>query len=592
MGNFEIESWIRQGSLTNPQGAVAAVGVATSSTHTMYNNIVNTGIYASIFSQNIYNAGAALANGKLGLIKTYPTNTSAIGQFSQWTNLMGDPALHLWIDKPHDFVIDAPSSLPADAQNMEVNITDENGNPVYDARVTLILGGQYFSAYTDQSGDAIVTWTSSSNGDAIITVFKGGFRLAETSIQIGQVSGVAFQIDEMNSSIDDSNFGNGDGELNPGEIVTFNLSLNNFGDENSESIAAKLISNNDNVNVVNAEIEVNSIPYNGSVNLEFEVELGQNLYEGESLDFKLEVEHESQYEEFSIPSYIKGPKLESSGFELVSSNNRFENGEVVELDLLFHNSGSEDIKNIHIELDNTNSMFTIIDNYYSLFNINSGEQIIFSSIKLQLNTYFINGSVVSIEYSFESENGYAGEDVVTFTLGTREEGDPLGPDEHGYYIYDSGDVAYPIAPEYDWIELAGLNGIGESMNFNDGGYGEAESGWGWQDMVHSHVVQLPFEFQFYGIIYNEVTVSSNGWVSFGNHPMAAFRNYSIPGAGGPSPMVAPFWDDLTTLGNGQVYKYLSDDYVIFQWNEMRIESYGNTENTFQLLYTIQTIWDM
>ncbi len=582
-GTSESENWIRQGSLTNPQGAVAAVGVATSSTHTMYNNIVNTGIYASIFSFNIYNAGAALANGKLGLVKTYPTNSSAIGQFSQWTNLMGDPALHLWSDKPHDFVIDAPESLPADVQNMEVNITDENGNPVDDARVTLILGGQYFSAYTDQSGDAILTWTSSSNGDAIITAFKGGFRLAETNIQIGQVSGVAFNVDELNSSMDDSNFGNGNGELNPGELITLNLSLHNFGNENSDMVIAKLISGNNNVNVVNTEIEVGSIQSNESVNLVFEVELGENLYEGESLDFKLEVEHENQNHEFTIPSYINGPKLESSGFELVSNNSRFDNGEVVELDLLFHNSGSIDIENMQIELDNSNPMFTIIENDFSSFDINSGEQTVLSSIKLQLNNHFINGSVVSLGYIFESESGYAGEDVITFILGTREEGDPLGPDEHGYYIYDSGDVAYPIAPEYDWIELAGLNGIGESMNFNDGGYGESESGWNWQDMIHSHVVQLPFEFQFYGIIYNEVTVSSNGWISFGNHPMAAFRNYSIPGAGGPSPMVAPFWDDLTTHGSGQVYKYVSNDYVIFQWNEMRIESYGNTENTFQII---------
>ena len=33
-------------------------------------------------------------------------------------------------------------------------------------------------------------------------------------------------------------------------------------------------------------------------------------------------------------------------------------------------------------------------------------------------------------------------------------------------------------------------------------------------------------------------------MSFGNNEVACHRNYPIPGPGGPSPMVAPFWDDV------------------------------------------------
>ena len=43
------------------------------------------------------------------------------------------------------------------------------------------------------------------------------------------------------------------------------------------------------------------------------------------------------------------------------------------------------------------------------------------------------------------------------------------------------------------------------------------------------------------------------WISFGNFAMYSFRNYPIPGAGGPSPMVAAFWDDLTITSSGNVY---------------------------------------
>ena len=58
--------------------------------------------------------------------------------------------------------------------------------------------------------------------------------------------------------------------------------------------------------------------------------------------------------------------------------------------------------------------------------------------------------------------------------------------------------------------------------------------------------------------------------------MSAFRNYSIPGAGGPSPMVAAFWDDLMTTNGGDVYYYSTDEYVIIEWDDMSI--YGESSN--------------
>ena len=66
-------------------------------------------------------------------------------------------------------------------------------------------------------------------------------------------------------------------------------------------------------------------------------------------------------------------------------------------------------------------------------------------------------------------------------------------------------------------------------------------------------IDLPFDFKFYGMEYDEITVCTNGWISPGYSGSAAFRNYPIPGAGGPTPMIAAFWDDLTTGNNGDVY---------------------------------------
>ena len=96
------------------------------------------------------------------------------------------------------------------------------------------------------------------------------------------------------------------------------------------------------------------------------------------------------------------------------------------------------------------------------------------------------------------------------------------------------------------------------------------------------MLDLPFTFTFYGVDYAQIVVNTNGWISFGDFEMYSFRNYPIPGAGGPSPMVAAFWDDLKTGGGGNVYKYIDDEKVILQWDDMRTYD-GNVRETFEII---------
>ena len=586
-GTSESENFIRAGSLSDPQGGVASVGVSTLATHTAYNNIVHMGIFEGLFSKGMYHAGAALANGKLALYKTYPSNpNSAVSKFSAWPNLMGDPALHLWTSQPHDFVIDAPTSLPAGIQSMDVTIYNENGDEVEDARVTLILGGEYFTFYTDQLGDVTITWTSSSTGDASITVFKNNFRLAETSITIGEVEGPALYLDQTRTIIDDTIYGDGNFQLNSGEMVNLIIPIHNFGSEVAVGLNVELLSENINVNIDNSVLGINSIESNSTEELTFFISIDPATYEGEELDLKLNISDSAgEVWDISVPSYVYGPKLDFSGYEVVSDL-ILEPGVESTVDLLFHNTGSRGIEGLSIELDEHNDFIQIVQNNYLSIDISPGEQVIVSSIIVKPISHMINGTTVSLKYLFTSMNGFSGEDYITMSIGTRDEGDPMGPDEYGYYIYDSGDTSYPLSPDYEWIEIVG-NG-GTNFNFTDSGDGCYSSGGGWYgcddlEGEDTEVLELPFPFQFYGIEYDQITVSTNGWISFGAHEMSAFRNYSIPGAGGPSPMVAGFWDDLTTDNGGDVYYKVSDDSVIIQWDEMRIHDHGSQENTFQMI---------
>jgi hypothetical protein len=176
-------------------------------------------------------------------------------------------------------------------------------------------------------------------------------------------------------------------------------------------------------------------------------------------------------------------------------------------------------------------------------------------------------------------DGYDRNEILNVQIGEVSVIDPLGPDEYGYYIYDSGDDEYDLAPIYDWVEIdPSSGGTGIDLNLSNSGNGN-RSGNG--PIAH---VDLPFPFKYYGVDYDEITVCTNGWLAFGYTDMESFRNYSIPGAGGPSPMLAAFWDDLETTDSGDVFTHFdsNNDYFIIEWSDMRTHSYNSIE-TFQII---------
>jgi thermitase len=66
-------------------------------------------------------------------------------------------------------------------------------------------------------------------------------------------------------------------------------------------------------------------------------------------------------------------------------------------------------------------------------------------------------------------------------------------------------------------------------------------------------VPLPFPFTFGDMTYNNVTVSANGYLTFGGVGSAK-DNFIIPGIAQPNNFIAPFWDDLNPSAGGLMYQ--------------------------------------
>lgn len=135
-----------------------------------------------------------------------------------------------------------------------------------------------------------------------------------------------------------------------------------------------------------------------------------------------------------------------------------------------------------------------------------------------------------------SEDGYQTEVFYAIMAGTASNTSPTGPDAYGYYAYDSNDAAFAQKPVYNWVEIdPEAGGSGSVFPVVDDG---------------SRTVTLPFTFRFYGRDYTQITMCSNGWLSFGATDMFDFYNHYIPAALGPNAMVAGYWDDLKGMKTG------------------------------------------
>ena len=137
-----------------------------------------------------------------------------------------------------------------------------------------------------------------------------------------------------------------------------------------------------------------------------------------------------------------------------------------------------------------------------------------------------------------------------------------GPDAFGYTWIDSDE---PGGPVYDWIDISA---IGTSISLYDD---------------DSYEVILPFDFPFYGVIKNNMKISSNGYLTFGDDG-GNFSNDPIPDFYEPNDIICPFWDDLNPGMGGTIHYHYQTAPNRFIVQYTGIQHFGGSDPyTFQVI---------
>lgn len=590
------DDFLNAGSATQQKGAIGFIGSSLNFTSTVFNNHYSVGIASALFDNGIYTFGGALAKGQLTLYTAFfdefssEYETDGVFYAAEgtmlWNNLWGDPTIELWTSVPQEMVVTGyPSSQTFGENYVEITVTDSNTDPIEDVVVCLLKetatgDDEIFETYyTDANGDVLIPYIALTTGEVLVTATKHNFvpHLGSFDIE-ADVSSVNF----FELIVDDDNYlnihGVVDGFANPGEMMDLDIVLKNYGSTLAQNVTAEITSSNPFVNILTGTASYENITAGSTESplVDFKVSIDLNC---PNEDILLDIEIQD-----NANTYDGVIVLPIAGFDIVFTEingSVFPNGSSANITITISNTGEVVTPNFYTKLIGSFNGLTINDEYGNFSPILSGETgETNDNYTLTASSEIIPGSVFNMELEIYVDSNHQtlfSSIDIPLTVGLSSVTDPLGPDTYGYLCYDDEDSSYDEVANYEWIEITE---IGTPLTLLNQLPGDNDFG------AYNEVINLPFDFTFYGVTYNDkLTVSSAGWISFGEQDEAAFYNSPLPGPLGPFPMIAVFWDELNYNENTSYASYYYDEIghrLIIEWDQFE-NNFTDAEETFQVI---------
>ena len=583
------ELFLRYGSTADGGGCIGCIGSTTSGTHTRYNNLLAAGISDNFTVNDVQEAGLSLMEGKYQLFRNYfPTEINSY--YCLNFNLMGDPGVKIWTAFPESLLVSHPAAISLGTNRIPVLVHDIQGNPAEGALVCVMNpnGTEWNTDFINDSGYLELSAIPETEGTWWLTVSKKNCLTYTANISVVQQP---VSVTFTDADVDDDNtggtHGNGDGVLNPGETVDLTVTVHNFGSSQSAANVVGDLSSFENslVQVLVSQQSFPNITPGSEVTSQgaFRVSLTSNVQDQQMTPLRLRIQYDQGVDTSLVALPVVSGRAELQNSRFLLSNNRLDPGETEQMEVTILNVGHREMTEIHGRLFCLDSLISIpqFNGNFGSIPVNSAGNNQSSPFQVTADSLTLPGHSVTFGLALSGSDGYVDTVYIPVRVGSQRPGDPSGPDQYGYYCFDNTDTSYSYvlpagaALNYQWIEIDSTQGgSGHTLAIFDNA----------ENRDDNDVIALPFVFYMYGMVYDSITVCSNGWAALGSQRYANdFTNYIIPGPEGPDAMLAAFWDDLI-VGNGHVYwDYLeADGLFIVEWSGMQT-LYNNSPETFQLV---------
>ncbi len=554
-------------------GGIGAIGTATAGTHVQYNNIMAGGVWKAIYKDELYAFGWGLNGGKTQLWRAYHGLDGSYMNFMDWNNLMGDPGTIIWTDIPAEINVERPDEFQVGGSRFRTVVTyDEDDEPVAEALVCLYKEEELHEIkYTNDDGIAefSVDPEALTDGTLHVTVTKHNHKSYLEDIDVVDPDNF---IGISGYSLDDDNNGESEGDndeiANPSETIELNLFFLNYGENAVQGEATiTLESLTPWAEVLGDPVELDEeIAPNDNVETTFVIRIAPDCPDQMHCQFGAVFAAGDNEWESSCDVVVESPKIQVMDVHY-DPGNSINPGQVKRIDLTLRNTGHKEIDDFTARIETGNDILRVIEGEadYNSINENRVGRVDGAWFRISAHPFTVPGMVIPVTLTVETETGFVDTDHFSITVGEKTVDDPLGPDEYGYICLDSGDDDWEYAPEYDWVEIDpdenGNHFNGRELNLPDRG----------DNQDRSVAIDLPFDFQYYGEEFDEITICSNGWAAFGDQSeLADFRNRRIGQALGPNAQLCAWWDNLLVPNDAGVFHHYDDDggRFIIEWNNV------------------------
>ncbi len=585
--NFSInEAFMRAGTATQPRGGIGAMSTATSNTHTRFNNALSGGGVYAAFVQQCPTLGEVLVGCKLNLWNNlHEYQPDYVADFNRWMNLMGDPTVWVWTDIPGQLTVTNESSSSLGENGYEV-VVNHSGAAVPDAWVTLYKSDmnetEIARGVTDDAGRVLLEPVFAFSGEATLTVTAKNMQPYQETIAVTSptnrigVTEVTVLDDGTNGTI-----GNGNGVADYNETVGLLLTLQNYGTATENNILVSASSEDPFVLSITENPTLGSLQPDEEQALETPILVHIDPNTPNSWRLEIEISIQTNLDTYTGSNLVTAF---SPVYTTVQANisEGFSPGEEGDVTITIANIGRGQGAPADVTLECDHEWVNVLQSDGTLPSINAGNTATSSNFRIEASPLAFRGFPAPAVLIVTMQNGWQQTIPVRIPLGALQENDPVGPDEYGYYAFDDTDTGYILCPTYNWIEInpsvTGHVYNGNLVNLSD--FGENQD--------DAEVINLPFDFTYYGQTVSEITVCSNGWIAIGDQQhIAQARNWTIPSPLGPFGMIAPLWDDRIlplSESDGGVYSYLSpsNDFAIIEWDRV-YDGLRDAPCTFQVI---------
>jgi len=596
---------VKNGSPSQPAGAIASMATETVGTHSAPNCCILTGSYYALGSKQARHPAEMFFEGKYQIWRNYNSGSLTWAwEFIYWNNPMGDISANLWTGVPRRLVANIPQTIGLGQNRIEFTVTRQSDNvPMSGLLVTAMKTGStgstetYIRASTDVNGHVVLPLTNASAGNLYVTVVgnKAGVNvlpLIDTVTVIQLAADPAISSYAIIDSSGSGRVGNSNAMANPGETFDLGIKLQNLGSTSTVSgVQATLSTDDPNVIITNANLTYPDIAPGDSISSTgmYRIQLGGGLRENDNILCRLNITATDTTMNRILVVVIPVHSIKVSFISSVLNPATFNPGSGADVSVTVRNIGSLATGSItatlfslspYLVVNTSDATFTGLPIGTNVSNPTNQRFHITSNIRT------MPGMIATLGVAFVQN---AVRDTVYFsvTIGTRHTYDPTGPDSYGYLAYDDTDTSYEMHPTYSWQNI---ETTANHLNISDGGDGQDQS----------ILVHLPFTAKYYGAYYDTITVCTNGWISFGAariidstgtntrevHLLKTGRVWRLPSNEGPRNMVAVGWQDLY-ISNMYAYNDTTNHWYIITW----IGTWrGSGNNAYQILIYDPNYW--